>query len=80
VRFWALQNLFLLRSRLRICDGCDYTCIRSCDTVEAYDFLGTNLSSVGIENDEVKECSGGWVPFFIAATRMSIAIPVRGGM
>jgi hypothetical protein len=49
-------------------------------SVEAYDFRGTNLSSVGIENDGVTECSGGWVPFFIAATRISIAIPVRGGM
>ena len=46
----------------------------------SYDFLGTNAASGGIETDVVTECSGGWVPFFIAATRISIAIPVSGGM
>jgi hypothetical protein len=50
------------------------------DIGKGYCFLGTSVSSAGIETDVVKECFGGWVPFFIAPTRISIAIPVSGGM
>lgn len=46
--------------------------------VEAYGFRGTNVSSAGIETGLVRECSGGCLPSFIAATRISIAIPVSG--
>jgi hypothetical protein len=43
-----------------------------------YDPRETNVSSSGIETGVVEEYSGGWVPFRIAATRISIAIPVSG--
>jgi len=44
-----------------------------------YILVGERELRAGIETGVIEEFSGGWVPFRIAVTRISIAMPVSGG-